>query len=69
MNFVNQECSNQIREKPILENALSRYYLYERKFQKGKMEIKWLYVKIGTNLLENLDKNFQIQTMVRSKTL
>ena len=35
MNFVNQECSNQIREKPILENALSRYYLYERKFQKG----------------------------------
>ena len=47
MNVVNHEHLNQIREKPILENALSMYYLYERKFQKGKMEIKWLYIKIG----------------------
>ena len=45
MNVINKDRLNQIREKTILENALSMYSLRECKFQKGNMEIKWLYVK------------------------
>ena len=45
MNVINKDRLNQIREKTILENALSMYSLRECKFQKGNMEIKWFYVK------------------------
>lgn len=42
---MNQINLDEIKEMTLLENTLEMYYLYKNKFEKGKIELRWLYVK------------------------
>ena len=58
MSVINEEHLNQIREQTILENALSMYSLYKYKFEEGKIELKWLYIKHKEEFIRKFKQKF-----------
>ena len=58
MPIMNQINLDEIKEMTLLENTLEMYSLYENKFEKGKIELRWLYVKNRDEFVKKIRKKF-----------